>query len=73
MKINKTNVQKILCQFSATKKNPPKTPEGNLDVEAYNKLPEVIRCKKLLAGQGVTSRAQLMKMGFIPASMILTF
>jgi hypothetical protein len=50
----------------------PKDPKGNLDVKAFNELPEVRKAIKRFKQVGIT-RKWLFKNGFQIAGLVLTF
>ena len=51
----------------------PLDKDGNLDVDAFNEMPEVKEAIDAIKCVGVKTSNALAKRGFIPASMILKF
>ena len=67
--INKEKVKTILCGLAEIADR-PKDKKGNLDVRAFNELPEVSKAVKKLKGLKVTKK-WLWSNGFMIAGMVL--
>jgi hypothetical protein len=72
--MNIKKIEKIITRLSkldrtkiALNKN------GGMDLKKFNEMEEVKKVVEELKVEGVKSSSQLMKLGFVPAGMILTF
>ena len=67
-------VNELLVQYSKDVINKASTTkEGNLDINALQKMPETIALITKFKKLGIKSKAELLTNGFIPAGMILKF
>ncbi|MBT9167428.1 MAG: hypothetical protein DDT19_00766 [Syntrophomonadaceae bacterium] len=73
-KMDKKEIKKILTDLERmSESDRPLTPEGYLDVDALNQMPEVIRAKDRLREIGIQHQDNLTTAGFVAAGMVLKF
>lgn len=51
----------------------PQDDEGNLDVKAFNQIPEIIQAKEELQKMGIKKNSDLSSIGFVAAALVLRF
>lgn len=72
-KVNIKSVEDVLMSLSKLSSKCPTDDKGNMDVEAFNKMSEVMAVKNVLEAMGVPNQSWLSKNGFFAAAMILRF
>lgn len=74
MKVDTKKVEEILLSLQNLDRTKlPATKEGNLDIEKFNMIPEVVAVHKKLIDIGIRNNSDLFIFGFSAAGLVLRF